>query len=224
MTQNMTANDFVSAPCRESSNLGEPVSVLCVCVDDQTWRFLNLFAESTGLIVLRGRVGEYRASKDEDAFLHLLGNVAPDICLLDFDKNRQSAAVVAEGIHGGTPDTAIFAISSQTHPEAILEAMRAGCGEYLTKPLERDQLLKAIARIGSRRRDKERQEQGRAQLLAFMGSKGGCGTTTGGADATGIGRGRPAGRAARLIPAGRGGAAAATAVGAGGAAATACAA
>src|SRR5437868_14287 len=56
--------------------------------------------------------------------------------------------------------------------------MRAGCGEYLTKPLERDQLLRAIARIGSRRRDKDRQEQGRAQLLAFMGSKGGCGTTT----------------------------------------------
>jgi pilus assembly protein CpaE len=178
MTQNMTANEFISVPRRETSKLGEPVSVLCVSVDEETWRFVNLFAESTGLIVLRGRVGEYGASKDEDAFLHLLGNVAPDICLLDFDKNRQSAAVVAEGIHGGTPDTAIFAVSSQTHPEAILEAMRAGCGEYLTKPLEHSHLVKAIARIGSRRKDKERQEQGRAQVLAFMGSKGGCGTTT----------------------------------------------
>jgi pilus assembly protein CpaE len=38
--------------------------------------------------------------------------------------------------------------------------------------------VKAIARIGSRRKDKEKQEQGRAQVLAFMGSKGGCGTTT----------------------------------------------
>jgi pilus assembly protein CpaE len=56
--------------------------------------------------------------------------------------------------------------------------MRSGCGEYLVKPLEREQLVKAIARIGSRRKDKEKKEQGRAQVLAFMGSKGGCGTTT----------------------------------------------
>jgi len=85
---------------------------------------------------------------------------------------------VAERIHSGFSETAIFAVSSQTHPEAILEAMRAGCGEYLTKPMEREQLVKAIARIGSRRKEKEKQEQGRAQVLAFMGSKGGCGTTT----------------------------------------------
>jgi pilus assembly protein CpaE len=72
----------------------------------------------------------------------------------------------------------VFAVSSQTHPEAILEAMRSGCGEYLVKPLEREQLVKAVARIGSRRKDKEKQDQGRAQVLAFMGSKGGCGTTS----------------------------------------------
>ena len=108
--------------------------------------------------------------------LEFLGNPAPDICLVDFDKDRHSAAIVAERIHSGLPETAVFAVSSQTHPEAILEAMRSGCGEYLVKPLDREQLVKAIARIGSRRREK--QEQGRAQVLAFMGSKGGCGTTT----------------------------------------------
>ena len=177
MTQNMTANGFTSASRRETFNVGEPVSLLCVCVDEETWRFLNSFAESTGLIQLCGRVGEYRG-KDQDALLQSLGNVAPNICLLDFDRDGESAAVVSERIHTGIPGIAVFAIASQTHPEAILEAMRAGCVEYLTKPLEREQLVKAIARIGSRRKDKERQEQGQAQVLAFMGSKGGCGTTT----------------------------------------------
>ena len=178
MTQNMTANDFTSASHRETFNIGEPVSVLCVCLDEETWRFLNFFSESSGLILLRGRIGEYRASDDPDAFLQSLGNVAPNICLMDFDRDRHSAAVMAERIHSRNPGTAVFALSSQTHPEAILEAMRAGCGEYLTKPLEREQLVKAIARIGSRRKDKERHEQRRAQVLAFMGAKGGCGTTT----------------------------------------------
>src|SRR5216684_1814590 len=172
----MTAKDSTSASRRESFNLGEPVSVVGVCVDEEMWRFLGLFAGSTGLIQLRNRVGDYRAAQDQDAFLESLGNLVPDVCLVDFDKDRHTAAIVAERIHSGLPETAVFAVSSQTHPEAILEAMRSGCCEYLVKPLDREQLVKAIARIGSRR--KEKQEQGRAQLLAFMGSKGGCGTTT----------------------------------------------
>ncbi len=174
----MTANDSTSASRRESFNLGDPVSVVGVCVDEDMWRFLGLFAGSTGLIQLRGRVGEYRDTQDQDSFVESLGNLAPDVCLVDFDKDRHAAAVVAERIHSGLPETAVFAVSSQTHPEAILEAMRSGCGEYLVKPLEREQLVKAIARIGSRRKDKEKQDLGRAQVLAFMGSKGGCGTTT----------------------------------------------
>ena len=177
MTQ-MTSNESTRSSHRETFNLGEPVSVVGVCVDEEAWHFLGLFAGSTGLIQLRGRVGDYRGTQDQDAFLESLGNLAPDICLIDFDKDRHTAAIAAERIHGDLPETAVFALSSQTHPEAILEAMRSGCGEYLVKPLEREQLVKAIARIGSRRKDKEKQEQGHAQVLAFMGSKGGCGTTT----------------------------------------------
>ena len=172
----MTAKDSTSASPRESFYMGETVSVVGVCVDEETWRFLGLFADSTGLIQLRTRVGDYRSGQDQDAVLEYLGNPAPDICLVDFDKDRRAAAIMAERIHSGLPDTAVFAVSSQTHPDAILEAMRSGCGEYLVKPIDREQLVKAVARIGARR--KEKQEQGRAQILAFMGSKGGCGTTT----------------------------------------------
>jgi pilus assembly protein CpaE len=172
----MTANDSTSSSPRESFYMGESVSVVGVCVDEEMWRFLGLFAGSTGLIQLRSRVGDYRSAQDQDAILENLGTPAPDICLVDFDKDRRSAAIVAERIHSGLPDTAVFAVSSQTQPDAILEAMRSGCGEYLVKPIDREQLVKAVARIGARRREK--QEQGRAQILAFMGSKGGCGTTT----------------------------------------------
>ncbi len=174
----MTANESTSASRRETFNLGEPISVVGICVDEEMWRFLTLFAGSTGLIQLRGRVEDYRGSNDQDALLESLGNFAPDVCLVDFDKDRHTASIVAERIHSSFPETAVFAVSSQTHPEAILEAMRSGCGEYLVKPLEREQLVKAVARIGSRRKEKDKQDQGRAQVLAFMGSKGGCGTTT----------------------------------------------
>jgi pilus assembly protein CpaE len=178
MTQNMTANDFTIPSRRETFNLGDPVSVVGVCLDEEMWRFLTQFAGSTGLIQLRGRVADYRAPQDQEALLESLANLSPDICLVDFDRDRQSATAVAERAHGALSNTAVFAVSSQTSPESILEAMRSGCSEYLIKPIEREQLVKAIARIGSRRKDKEKQEQGRAQVLAFMGSKGGCGTTS----------------------------------------------
>jgi pilus assembly protein CpaE len=156
--------------------MSEPVSIVGVSIDDEIWRFLGLFAGSTGLIQLRSRIGDDRNSFDQDAILENLGTPSPDICLVDFDKDRRGAAIIAERIHTALPETAVFAVSSQTQPDAILEAMRSGCGEYLVKPIDREQLVKAVARIGARRRDK--QEQGRAQLLAFMGAKGGCGTTT----------------------------------------------
>jgi pilus assembly protein CpaE len=160
---------------RESFYMSEPVSVVAVGTDDEIWRFLELFAESTGLIQLRSRIGD-RRGLDQDTVLEHLGNSGPGICLVDFDKDRRTAAIIAERIHTALPETAVFAISAQTQPEVILEAMRSGCGEYLVKPIDREQLIKAVARIGSRRRDK--QEQSRGQVLAFMGAKGGCGTTT----------------------------------------------
>lgn len=172
----MMFKDSAGASPKESLYMSEPVSVVGVSVDDEIWRFLGLFAESTGLIQLRSRIAETRSGLDQDAVLEYLGNPGPHICLVDFDKDRRGAAIVAERIHTALPETAVFAVSSQTQPDAILEAMRSGCGEYLVKPIDREQLIKAVARIGARRKDK--QEQGRAQVLAFMGAKGGCGTTT----------------------------------------------
>jgi pilus assembly protein CpaE len=178
MIAKMTAHDYTSPSRREAFSLGDPVSVLGVCLDEEMWRLIAQFAESTGLIQLRGQIKQYRSNEDQDSVLESLGNLSPDICLVDFDRHRPSAVAIAERIHSTFSDTAIFAVSAETNPDAILEAMRAGCGEYLTKPFEREQLVKAIARIGSRRKDKEKQEQGKANILAFMGSKGGCGTTT----------------------------------------------
>ena len=51
--------------------------------------------------------------------------------------------MAAERIHSASPGTALFAISGQSQPDAILEAMRSGCSEYLSKPIQREQLVNA---------------------------------------------------------------------------------
>ena len=171
----MTAKDPVKASARDNLPPSDRLSVVSICLDKETWGTLKLFADSAPLVRLDRHLGEYRVDDHESA-LDWLGRPAPDICLLDFDKDRRSAALVAERIHSDAPETSIFAVSSQSQPDLIIHAMRSGCSEYLVKPLDSEQLLNAVARVGGRR--KEKKEQAKAQLLAFIGAKGGCGVTT----------------------------------------------
>ena len=127
------------------------------------------------MVRLDRHLAEYRVD-DHESVLDWIGSPAPDVCLLDFDHDRRSAALVAERIHAEAPETSIFAVSSQRQSDLIIQAMRSGCSEYLAKPLDSEQLLNAVARVGGRRREKK--EQAKAQVLAFIGAKGGCGVTT----------------------------------------------
>ena len=155
---------------------GEPLSAVGICLDDETNRFINIFTASGPFLSVPLQVRSYCLDQDPETYLGQVGQVGLDVCLLDFDKNERAAVITAERIHAALPETAIFAVSSEGQPSAILEAMRCGCSEYLVKPIDRDQLVSALIRIGARR--KEKHEQNRAQLLAFMGAKGGCGVTT----------------------------------------------
>lgn len=171
----MSIRDELNGSPRETYSTTGPLSVVGICLDEETWTMLKGFADSAPLIQLRSHLSEYR-SKENDSPSDWLGNPVPDICIVDFDRDRRKAAAVAENIHSAAPETAIFAASSDAQPDLIIQAMRSGCSEYLLKPIGREQLLNAVARVGGRRR--ERTQQFRAQVLAFMGAKGGCGVTS----------------------------------------------
>lgn len=169
------AKETSSTLLEGSLSSSEPLSVMMICADEDTAQSVRFFAESTPLIRVRQRRNQYR-TEDNGALREYIGDPAPDICLVDFDADRRSAAVMAEQIHANAPEIAIFAASAQRQPEGIIEAMRSGCSEYLVKPLDRDQLLNAVARVAARKKEKKQTYTG--QVLAFMGAKGGCGVTT----------------------------------------------
>jgi pilus assembly protein CpaE len=171
----MSIRDALNNSPRESFSSSEPLSVVGVCLDEETWTVLKQFAESAPLIKLRSHISEYRF-QDADSVTDWLGNPPPDICIVDFDRDRRLAASAAEMIHSAAPETAIFAVSTDAQPDLIIQAMRSGCSEYLLKPMGREQLLNSVARVGGRRR--ERLQPFKAQVLAFMGAKGGCGVTS----------------------------------------------
>jgi len=171
----MSIRDALNNSPRESFSISEPLSVVGVCLDEDTWLVLKQFAESAPLVRLRSHLSEYRVQDTESAN-DWLGTPPPDICIVNFDRDRRRAALAAESIHSAAPETAVFAVSTDAQPDLIIQAMRSGCSEYLLKPMGREQLLNAVARVGGRR--KERLQPFKAQLLAFMGAKGGCGVTS----------------------------------------------
>ncbi len=114
--------------------------------------------------------------EDHESVLDWIGTPAPDVCLLDFDLDRRSAALVAERIHADAPETSIFAVSSQSQPDLIIQAMRSGCSEYLVKPLDPEQLLNAVARVGGRA--ERRRNKPRPRCWPSSGRRAAAGVTT----------------------------------------------
>src|SRR5438132_9532743 len=103
----MSIRDDLSNVPREGFSTSQPLSVVGVCLDEETWTVLKLFAESAPLIKLRSHVSEYRVQETDPA-AEWLGSPSPDICLIDFDRDRRKAAQAAELIHSAAPETALF--------------------------------------------------------------------------------------------------------------------
>ena len=102
------------------------------------------------------------------------------IWVIDFDKNEVLAAQAATALQGLSQGrTASIALSERAQPELILSAMRAGCSEYLEKPISADQLLDSIARQRTRWLASEDHRGSRSgKVLGVMGVRGGAGATT----------------------------------------------
>ena len=102
----------------------------------------------------------------------------PDVILVDIAADTTTAALRAiELLHQELPDAAVFAIGSMTHPQLIVNAMRAGAREYIERPTTTADLLEAFVRLTSTRR-KPGREGSRGKVFTIINAKGGSGATT----------------------------------------------
>ena len=88
----MSIRDSLNTSPRENFSTSEPLSVVGVCLDEETWTVLKLFAESAPLIRLRSHISEYRVKETESA-ADWLGTPSPDICIIDFDREDRKSVV-----------------------------------------------------------------------------------------------------------------------------------
>lgn len=101
------------------------------------------------------------------------------VAFVDFDDDPEQAVETTKYLGQMFPGKlTVVAMASDLDPDLLLQSMRAGCSEFLHKPLTADAMTQTL----------EHMEQGWAQamsrpsiagsLVSFFGSKGGVGTTT----------------------------------------------
>jgi pilus assembly protein CpaE len=152
--------------------------VITVCVDQAS-------AEKVRQATLReycsfvGELQDYSPREGELQPLLKLQNAEASVCVIDFDQDHERAVQAANTLQQMLRGkTTLIALSEKNEPALILEAMRAGCSEYLTKPLSIEPLCESLARIRGRLKAGDAAHKTAGKTLAFLGCRGGAGTTT----------------------------------------------
>jgi pilus assembly protein CpaE len=97
---------------------------------------------------------------------------APDVLLLDL-RGRSSLPAALATIRRLHPAMGVVLLATGLDPALLLDAMRAGVSEVVTEPLTAANLMNGIKRVAGERLPVEV-----GHAFAFVGAKGGVGTTT----------------------------------------------
>ncbi|MGA3294805.1 MAG: cellulose synthase operon protein YhjQ/BcsQ [Candidatus Acidiferrales bacterium] len=106
------------------------------------------------------------------------GELTADIVLLDLSRDPEPFFAFSSHIRRLRPSVRLIACSATTppSPQLLLDAMRSGVQDFVSKPVVPDTLKEILSRLNQ----EGQSANGRPadKLIALMGSKGGVGTTT----------------------------------------------
>jgi pilus assembly protein CpaE len=146
--------------------------VLIATAPHQSSHGLRAQLEQTGLVE---EVREWLVSSDK---VPEASEALADVVLLDLGRDPDPFFSLARYIRGLHPAVRIVACSAEAEPEPqlLLEAMRSGVQEFLSKPVDPAALRAILERFLTELATPGQQASHR--LILVMGAKGGVGTTT----------------------------------------------
>src|SRR5882762_10976591 len=151
------------------------VAIMAVCIDATSYEALSHFVAGVPGAAILGNLDHYAGVEREVG--RALDLAQTRICFIDYDRNTEEAIWVTERLRSEYPDVHTFAVSSYSEPEAIIAAMRAGCAEYLLKPVQHERVLEALSRVEAKQKKKARTGS-RGKVVTLIGAKGGTGVTS----------------------------------------------
>jgi len=151
------------------------IAVMAVCLDATSHHAVSQFMAGVPGATVIGNLDHYAGSEREIA--RALEFAHTRICFIDYDQSHEEALWITERLRSEFPDIHTFAVSAYSEPEVIIAAMRAGCAEYLLKPVQHDRVLDALARVETKQKKKAKSVV-RGKVITLLGAKGGTGVTT----------------------------------------------
>jgi pilus assembly protein CpaE len=168
----MTTKSHNSSPAR--------FTVFTVCLDPETVANVMDGCTYATDTEFAGEFHDYMGQHKRPQFSQRVKEAAAQIALIDFDRKPEEAALSAEILHQMFPGKiAIIAVSKRNNQELILQAMRAGCSEFLACPFDLSQFTDMVDRLQSRFAAAAPESSKNAgTVIALFGVKGGVGGTT----------------------------------------------
>ena len=138
--------------------------------DETSSAQLRACLEQSGMV---SSVKEWNLGKFPDA-----AEAIPDVVLLDISRDPEPLFVIAERLRRVRPDMRLIAASLASEPthQLLIEAMRCGVQDFLSKPIDVAKLQETLSRISQQGHAPEISSPNKH--IVVMGAKGGVGTTT----------------------------------------------
>jgi len=108
------------------------------------------------------------------------GPATVDVVCVELDElNPERTLASLKGLLERNPSAEIFLTAGRTDSQVMLEAFRMGIKEFLPQPINRKEFDAAVCRLKERLKLKESRRNAKGgKIVAFLGSKGGVGTST----------------------------------------------
>ena len=138
-------------------------------------RFVVIGSSDRQLEELLKQSGAVVSSQPLDTLASLAhaGSTAPDAIVVDL-RNLRAVPDALAIVKRHNPLMGVVIVASELNPALMLEAMRAGVTEWVSEPVTASSLTDAIQRVVAQRAPKPLL----GQVFAFVGARGGVGTTT----------------------------------------------
>ena len=167
-------------PMTDGSNLPERPSqaIFSVCVDEAVVSAATAAAFKVPGAQFAGEFRDYITSEKRPQFSPSLKNAASCVALIDFDRDPELALETTERLHQiFLKKISIVGVGAQLDAGILLRAVRNGCTEFLTKPVDPNELAAALERFHAVMAVDPHAQSGIGRVIAFFGAKGGVGTT-----------------------------------------------
>ncbi len=110
-------------------------------------------------------------------FAEIVGQTTPDVAIIDLDSDDQKALSLIDTLSKKFPACNVIAISSRSEGQLILGAMRAGAREFLSSPVQIDELVGALDRVSVTHSGTGKSSKS-GSVISVAGASGGVGTTS----------------------------------------------